>query len=287
MSSPRRPLAAAPVAIAAVLAAAPVQAQSMREFSYERSARGERTLRAAIEFAAGTLVLRAAPPGQLYVFRLRYDAERFEPLGSYDARGAEVRLGVSSTRRGGVRVSRRDALPQTALVELSPAVPLSLDASLGAAESRLELGGLMLADLSLKTGASRTEVRFSAPARGDCRNAFVASGAGEVEIQQMGNSGCRYWRFDGGVGAVTLDLSGKWKDDARLVMQMALGGTTLQLPRGGPGVQIRVSGFLAGFEGAGFEKRGKSWVSPGYDRAAAKVDVEVTGALGGVKVEWK
>ncbi len=271
-----------------MLVAGTLSAQTMREFSYERSARGERTLRAAIEFAAGALVLRAAEPGRLYGFQLRYDAERFEPLGSYDARGAEVRLGVTSMRRGGVRVSRRDALPQQALVEVSPSVPLSLDAALGAAESRLELGGLMLADLSLRTGASRTEVRFSSPARGDCRNAFVASGAGEVEIRQMGNSSCRYWRFDGGVGAVTLDLSGQWKTDTRVVMQMALGGTTLQLPRGGgPGVRIRVSGFLAGFEGAGFEKRGRSWISPGYDRADPKIDVEVTGALGGVKVEWK
>jgi hypothetical protein len=272
----------------ALFATAPLSAQSMREFSYERGLQGEKTLRAVIDFAAGTLELRRAPRGRLYGFQLLYDADRFEPVGSYDPRGAEVRIGVSSMRRGGVRVSRRDALPQSALVELNPDVPLSLDVSFGAADSRLELGSLTLNDLSLKTGASRTEVRFSTPARGECRSAFVAAGAGEVEIRHMGNSGCRHWRFDGGVGAVSLDLSGEWERDARLVMQMALGGTTLILPRASKlGVKISLSGFLAGFEGSGFKKRDGVWYSPGYDQAARTVDVTVTGALGGVKVEWR
>jgi hypothetical protein len=260
----------------------------MREFSYERGRQGEKTLRAVIEFAAGTLELRSAPRARLYGFQLHYDADRFEPVGSYDPRGAEVRIGVSSMRRGGVRVSRRDALPQSALVELNPDVPLSLDVSFGAADSRLELGGLTLNDVSLKTGASRTEVRFSTPARGECRSGFVASGAGEVEIRHLGNSGCRHWRFDGGVGAVSLDLSGEWARDTRLVMQMALGGTTLIIPKGSTlGVKISLSGFLAGFEGSGFKKRDGAWYSPGYDQAVRKVDVAVTGALGGVKVEWR
>jgi len=260
----------------------------MREFSYERGLQGEKSLRAVIEFAAGTLELRSGPRGRLYSFQLYYDADRFEPVGSYDPRGAEVRIGVSSLRRGGVRVSRKDALPQSALVELSPDVPLSLDVSFGASDSRLELGRLRLSDLSLKTGASRTEVRFSTPARGECRSAFVASGAGEVEIRHMGNSGCRHWRFDGGVGAVSLDLSGEWERDARLVMQMALGGTTLIIPKASKlGVKISLSGFLAGFEGSGFQKRGGAWFSPGYDRAERKIDAQVTGALGGVKVEWR
>jgi hypothetical protein len=272
----------------ALFAVGPLAGQTMRDFTYGRGAQGERTLRAVIEFAAGTLELRSAARGRLYGFQLLYDAERFEPVGTYDPRGAEVRLGVNSLRRGGVRVSRKDALPQNALVELTAEVPLSLDMSFGAADSRLELGGLTLTDLALRTGASRTEVRFSTPLRGVCRSAFVESGAGEVDIRQMGNSGCRHWRFEGGVGAVSLDLGGEWKDDARIVMQMALGGTTIFVPRGKDlGVKISMSGFLAGFEGSGFQKRDGAWFSPGYAKATRKADVSVTGALGGVKVEWR
>jgi hypothetical protein len=89
-------------------------------------------------------------------------------------------------------------------------------------------------------------------------------------------------------GAVSLDLSGEWARNARLVMQMALGGTTLIMPKASTlGVKISMSGFLAGFDGSGFKKRDGAWYSPGYDQAARTVDVTVTGALGGVKVEWR
>lgn len=266
--------------------AAPAAAQSLRDFSYERGVRGEQQLRAVVEFGAGRLTLRPGSSERLYALTLRYDAERFQPVGSYDADAREVRLGVAGLRRGGVRVGRRDALPQVALVELSPSVPLSLDILLGAAESRIELGGLTLTDLSLKTGASRTHVSFASPGRGACRTAYVSSGAGELEMHGLGNSGCRRWVFDGGVGAVTLDLGGEWKGDARFVMRMALGGTTIRVPRG-LGVRVTVDGFLAGFEGSGFRKREGVWYSPDYESAKRKVEVEMSGALGGLKVEWR
>ncbi len=272
--------------LAAGCLAAPVSAQTMRDFSAERSLRGERQFRAVVEFAAGTLQLRPGTGEHLYGLALRYDAERFAPLGKYDPRTAEARLGVTSLGRGGVRIGRRDALPQAAVIELAPAVPLSLDVTLGATESRLELGGLALRELDVKTGASRTTIAFGAPVEGSCRAASITSGAGELQVVAMGNSRCRSWRLEGGVGAVTLDLAGDWPAEARLSLQMALGGVTLEAPRG-LGVRVNLRGFLAGFEAEGFEKRSGVWESANWAGAARRVEVDVASALGGVRVEWK
>ena len=61
---------------------------------------------------------------------------------------------------------------------------------------------------------------------------------------------------------------------------------TLQAPRD-LGLQVRLSGFLAGFEGEGFAKHGPTYTSAGYEEAARKLDLEVSAAVGGVRVEWK
>ncbi len=261
-------------------------AQTMRDYDYTRAFRGERQLRGVIEFAAGRLIVRPGSPDRLYGLTLEYDADRFRPIGSYNPDAAEVRLGVESIRSGGIRVDRRSALPQTALIEFPGSVDLTLDVTVGAAEGSLELGGLRLTELDLKNGASRTTVSFSKPNRGNCRVASVTSAAGELTVSEAGNSGCRFWRFDGGVGAVTLDLDGAWPADGRMALNMALGGVTLRAPKK-LGLRVTMSGFLAGFDASGFAKQGKVYRSNNYATAKRHVDIEVSSALGGVSVEWR
>lgn len=269
-----------------LLIATPAAAQQMRNYEYARPLHGERRLSAIIEFAAGRLVVRSADKGRLYGLSLNYDAERFRPIGRYDADAGEVHLGVESVGSGGIRVDRHRALPQQALIELPSGVDLSLDASLGAAESTLELGGLQLSALEVKTGASRTTINFESPTTGACRTASVTSGAGELTVNQAGNSGCRSWRFDGGVGEVNLDLDGDWPADARMTLNMALGGVNLTAPKE-LGIRVRMSGFLAGFDAKGFSKEGKIYTSSNYASAKRHIEVEVSSALGGVSVVWK
>jgi hypothetical protein len=268
-----------------VVPGSPVAAQTMRDFEYARPYRGERTLKASVEFAAGTLQLGPSVGEQLYHLKLHYDADRFQPVGSADAAGV-VRLGVSGNGGGGIRVERKSALAQTAAIELSRAAALSLDVSVGAAEATLELGGLRLAELVLKSGASHTTVGFREPNPAICRSAAVTSGAGEVSILQAGNSGCPVWYFDGGVGSVTLDLAGAWPSDARIRLNMALGGVKLLAPRE-LGLRVRMDGFLSRFDASGFTRSGKTYTSAGYARATRKLEVEVSSALGGVSVEWR
>ncbi len=271
---------------AVLLLATSASAQQMRNYEYARPVTGERRLHAVIEFAAGRLIVRTAARDRLYGLSLNYDADRFRPIGRYDPVAGEVHLGVEVIGSGGIRVDRRRALPQQALIELSSGVELTLDASIGATESTLDLGGLRLSALELKTGASRTTINFATPTTGACRTASVTSGAGELTVTGAGNSGCRFWRLEGGVGAVNLDLDGAWPADARITLNMALGGVTLTAPKE-LGLRVRMSGFLAGFDGRGFSKDGKTYTSTNYVSAKRHIDVEVSSALGGVSVVWK
>jgi hypothetical protein len=170
-------------------------------------------------------------------------------------------------------------------VTFSPRVDLDLDVRLGAVDADLELGGLRIGQLSLETGASRAVVRFSQPNGVRCRSAELRAGAAELSVIGLGNSRCDRIEFEGGVGKVTLDLSGSWSTSSQVEVKMAMGEVTLRLPRR-VGIRVTLDKFFSSFQPADLVRRGNSFVSPNYDEAERRIDIDVTTAVGGVTVEW-
>jgi hypothetical protein len=263
-----------------------VQAQSMRPFATFRQLHGETRLGAKLEYAAGTVRITPGKSSELYRMDLSYDDGRFVPLSDFDASQGSVLLGLRATGEAGVRVVSRNQLQQVAAISFSPRVDLALDLTLGAVEADVELGGLSVSNLEVKTGASRSVVRFSKPNLTRCARAGFSAGAAELLVSGLGNSRCGDIAFEGGVGKVTLDFSGEWSSNARVQVQMAMGELTLRLPRK-VGVRIAMDRFLSSFAPTGLVDRGQNhFESPNYSRAARKLDLDLNTAMGGVNVEW-
>ena len=273
------------VTLALLLWAGTAQAQTMRPFSTFRQLHGETRLTARLEYAAGNLQVAPALESQLYRMDLAYDDGRYLPVSDYDAQSGTVLLGLKPAGEGGVRVVSRNQLSQVAAVGLSPRVNLDLGLTLGAVEAEVELGGLRVTSLDVKTGASRTTIQFSRPNAVRCQQANFSAGAAEVSILGLGNSRCDEIEFEGGIGKVTLDFGGVWTSSSRVEVKMAVGELTLRLPRNA-GVRIRMDRFLSSFEPKGLIRRGQAFESPGYDRAERQLDLDLTTAMGGVNVEW-
>jgi hypothetical protein len=257
----------------------------MREYTASRPYRGERGMTVQLEFAAGELRLMPAAPGTLYRMESRYDSERYAPRSEYHASSRALELGLKSEGKGGIRVTNSKQLDQQATVWLSPEVELGLALSLGASESRIDLGGLRLRDLKLEVGGSRTRLSFSRPGVGSCREAVVEVGAGELEVDRFANSGCSRLRLNGGVGVVSLDLGGQPESDLAAEITMTMGRLTLRLPKGA-GVRLTLDRFFASFSPAGFSRQGEQFVTPDYSTARRKIDLRVASSVGAVKVEW-
>jgi hypothetical protein len=268
-----------------VLLATVAQAQTMRPFSTFRQMHGETRLAARLEYAAGSLRLGSGETGELYRMDLSYDDDRFAPLSDFDSPRGAVALGLRAAGDAGVRVVSRNQLEQVAAVAFSPRVDLSLEVNLGAADAELDLGGLRVSRLDVQTGASRSLVRFSKPNLVRCSRASFSAGAAELTIMGLGNSRCDEIDFEGGMGKVTLDFGGSWSSNSRVQVQMAVGELTLRLPRK-IGVRIAMDRFLSSFEPAGLVRRGDAFQSPNYDRNQRHLDLELTAAMGGVKVVW-
>jgi hypothetical protein len=170
-------------------------------------------------------------------------------------------------------------------VSLSPRVDLDLDVTLGATDADMELGGLRVADWSLRAGASQAVVRFSQPNGVRCRHGALTAGAAELTVFGLGNSRCDRIEFEGGMGRVLLDFGGVWTGNTAVRVKMAVGELTLRLPRR-VGVRLMMDKFLAHFDPAGLVLRDGGFESPGYEEADRTIDIAVTTAVGGVKVEW-
>jgi hypothetical protein len=271
--------------LALALGAGSAAAQSMRAFSTFRQLHGETRLRADLHYLAGGLRVAPGRANELYRMDASYDEERYRPTSDYNAATGAVDLGLEAAGTGGLRVLSTRQLRQDANVAFSPAVDLDLDVTLGAVDADLELGGLSLSALTMQAGASQAVVRFSQPNRSRCRSAEITTGAAELTIVGLGNSRCDRIDFEGGMGKVTLDFGGTWTSSSRAEIKMAVGELTLRLPRRA-GVRLTLDRFLASFDPAGLVRTGNGFQSPGYDRAERKLDIELTSAVGGVRIEW-
>jgi hypothetical protein len=273
------------LALSLSLTAGGASAQGMRAFTTFRQLHGETRLQATLDYRAGGLRVAPGRATELYRMDASYDEERYLPTSDFDAARGAVALGIRPAGGGGLRVVSRRQLHQDANVAFSPTVDLDLDIVLGAVTADLELGGLSLSELTMQAGASQAVIRFSQPNRSRCRFAEITAGAAEVTMLGLGNSRCDLIDFEGGVGKVTLDFDGVWTSSSQAAVKMAMGELTLRLPRR-IGVRLTLDRFLASFDPAGLVRVDNGFESPGYDRAERRLDIDVTTAVGGVRVEW-
>lgn len=279
----RAALLAAALAVAATPALA---AQTMRTYGASRPLKGAQPpLRTTLEFGAGRVVVRAGPGTDLYDVGLRYDADRYTPVHRYDPRTGILQLGLQSVGGGGIRVTSRSQLEQVARFEFAPTVPLLLQANLGASEAVIDLGGLTLVEVAVRSGATRGTVDVSRPTRGECREALFSVGAAELVAMRLANAGCAEVRVEGGVGRAVLDFTGTWRRDVRVTAELSMGTLTLRVPRG-TGVRVSADRFLTRFDLEGFGRSGNDWTTPGFAEAEHKLTVELKTNVAGFEVEW-
>jgi len=263
-----------------------LDAQSWRTLTTSRQVRGEALLEVEVEFASGTLRLQPGARGSLFRIDAKYDEETFESSTSYDPQGSHLSVKITPDDFDG-DIDLDDDSPQFLDLALSPEVPVALDLKFGVAKSVIELGGLAVRRVEVKTGASETSIGFERPNRVACEELSVAVGAAKLTVYGIGNSRCEHVKLAGGAGDVTLDFTGTWPAgfQPEAEVMMGFGSLTLRIPEN-VGVELTMSRLFASFEDEGFEKRGSRWVSANYDDARATLKLQVRAILGDVSVDW-
>lgn len=268
------------VGLAAGLLAAPLPAQSWRTLEVSRQLHDSAALSVSVHYAAGRLAVHATSAPLLYDMRLRYDAQRTEPVHAYSASRRTLSVGV---RRQDVRLPD-DEDPAELRLDLAERVPLDLSLELGATEADLDLSGLRVHDLSVTSGASEATLRFDTPNPERMRSLRLKVGAASLTATGLANANAPNIVVSAGVGGVELDLGGAWTQDIALALRVALGGVRIRVPSD-VGVRVEARMALASFEHDGLVRRGGAYVSENWDSAPHKLVITSKATLGKLELD--
>ncbi len=260
-------------------------AQSFRTVSASRLLGDEQSLEVDVQFGVGKLTVQPGTGRALYRTSVHYMEEKFRAITSYNHQSRRLRVGVE--KRGGFPNIGTFKTPQLLDLSLTPAVPIELRADVGAAEARIELGGLSVRSVEIKAGAADATVSFDRPNLIECSEFDIKTGAAEFHADGLGNARCAKISFSGGAGDITLDFTGEWMAGSKMEgdVKLTFGALQLRLPRQ-VGVTVSVDRLLASFDEAGFTRRGTQYVSQGYERATATLALSIKAVVGDIDVVW-
>lgn len=155
---------------------------------------------------------------------IRYNVERWKPTVTRTDSSLSIKQGSTKglSGLGGDIVNEWD-------LKLGSA-PMRLAVTAGAYEGTYELGGLSLQGLSIKDGASKSQVSFSSPNPSQMESLTYETGASSVALTGLGEANFKKMTFKGGAGSFTLDFSGQLRSDASASVEAGVGSVRVIVP---------------------------------------------------------
>ena len=133
--------------------------------------------------------------------------------------------------------------------------PFALTIVTGASEFDLDLGGVPLKALSVRQGAGRFNLNFSAPNLVPMSLLEVLSGAAGIVIENLSNANFSRMHLSGGAAGYRLDFGGELERSAEVVIETGFSGVEIAVP-GTTAAEIVAETTLGSVDvGDGFTKR--------------------------------
>jgi hypothetical protein len=260
----------------------------METLSQSQPLAKEKSLDATTRLDIGSLEITSEKQsGSLYSYDLLYDKAGFSPDIQYNTTqgGAEGRLFVSlqNTRKMVIHPQRNNCKLRVAF---SNSIPLSLKVNAGVGDAHLSLSSLRLSRVDFESGVGEAKISDYESNPIQCEYVKLKNGVGRLEAIGLGYLNFKELEFEGGVGGASLDLTGDWKQNAEIRIQVGVGEVNVRVPRE-IGVKVESpKNFLSGVHLEGFNKQDPYYYSENYDRASIRVTMRVTTGIGGIRITW-
>ncbi|NPV66625.1 MAG: hypothetical protein HPY64_05705 [Anaerolineae bacterium] len=169
---------------------------------------------------------------------------------------------------------------------LGTAHPYSLDVSIGAAEADVDLGGVPLTGFKLASGAGDMTVDFALPNPTRLIDGRINTGAGRTTLKNLLNANAEYLKIGAGVGQVVAKFTGDGlTGSGRVRLEGGLGEIVLVLEEDAP-IRVNASVGLGGISADDdLIRMGKSYQTAAYDASDVRLDIDVSGGVGAIRIE--
>lgn len=260
-----------------LLASAPAAAAAT--FHDARPIKGEKALAVELTLGTGQVTLAPGAFDKLYDVRVDYAPEHLEPKVRYGE-------GIVSMY---TLAQRKLAMPgqNDWQIAFTQKLPLSLHADLGTAKSDLDLTGLRLTDCTLLMGASLATVRFSTPNPAVLARMRIEAGATSVKGFGLGNANFEAFEFKGGVGHSELDFAGDYRRKGTVKASVTVGRLVVRVPKS-LGLRVKAPDTWSNRVKLPAELVlvGDRYVSPNFETAEGRLDLEADTRVGGIEIKW-
>lgn len=236
MRPPRLLVAIVIVGLAACSAGCTVETGVTQELVVDEPLGAAAVTEVELEMGAGDLTIAPGAVG-LASGTIRHNVESWKPTVTR----TDTRLTIKQGSQKGVSGLGSEIVNIWDLELGRP--PMRLKISAGAYEGLFDLSGLTLQDLSIRDGASRTQVRFNSPNPGQMTDFSYKTGASTVTLIGLANANFRSMTFDGGAGTYSLDFSGQLRTDAGVRIKAAAGSVRIAVPKE-TAAQVTIDGTL-------------------------------------------
>jgi hypothetical protein len=275
------------LAAAALLAPLALPGQQWRTIESARQLADSQPLKVSLTYGAGKLeVAPSEDHGLLYQMRIRYDEQSMDAVHEYDASQHRLQLGLDRANVGWKTLrTAKGERGGSMSVELSPAVPMDLDVSVGGAEATLELGGLKVRSLKMQSGMAGAKVSFDDPNLVPMDRMTIEVGMGGIALSGLGNANVGEIAVHGAMGGVELDFGESVMRDVKIDAAFALGGLQVAVPAD-VGVMFQGDLKAAKFDrGIGFTRMGDAWYSMNWKDTSHHITIVGSSTLSSVRVQ--
>lgn len=112
--------------------------------------------------------------------------------------------------------------------------------------------------------------------------ALLRLGVGSFDFN-FANTSIPLLKVQAGIGEAIFDLSGKWNNNLAATIKAGIGEIEFIVPHD-VGVRFKINGFLGEVSAKGFRKTGKTYINKAYNDSDIKLEFDVTGAIGSIKI---
>lgn len=208
--------------------------------------------------AVGHLDIRSGS-SSLMEAQFEYDREAWKPIVDYVLSGTQGRLSVRQPKDSVTGII--GDVHNDWSIGLNQEIPMTIDITVGAGDSNIDLSDLKVTALTVQTGASDTEIKGSP-------------------------SAMRSMDVKAGVGKVVLDLTGEWKQDVDVHVQGGVGSVELIVSRNVSTI-LDVQRGLGAVTATGFDRSGNSYTNSSYAATSTTVRIDVSVGVGSVTITQK